>query len=224
MKTIDYYGWIVLEEDNRYGPAIKKNVDFTKEGHQTLDDVIKNYVKEKNCVFEIGVNYGFTTKYLSTQFRSVHTFDFDNDVMDCFKINMEKFKCENITIHPYGLGNENKKVATNDHFPHGRGTIANHIDINNNDEKYDIKKLDDLNLENPDLVIIDTEGFELFVIQGGQETIKKKKPPLIIEFHKKNLTEKFFNYSSYNTEKLLKTLGYKYVKNISKNDRLYVSL
>lgn len=223
MNTIEYYGWTVLKDDNRYGPAMQNNINFTNEGYEQLDDVLENHVNNRNCVFEIGVNYGFTTKYLSEKFKLIHTFDFNNDVMECFKINMKKFKCENIIMHEYGLGNENTQVATNDIFPHGRGTIANHIDMKGTEKKYLIKRLDDLSLNDPDLIIIDTEGFELFVLQGGIKIISKVKPPMIIEFHKKKLTEKFFNYQWSDTEKLLESLNYRYIKNITKNDRLYVA-
>ena len=40
------------------------------------------------------------------------------------------------------------------------------------------------NLPNPDLIKIDTQGFELDVLQGSRETIKKFKPWIIHEVNR----------------------------------------
>ena len=223
MKTTNYFGWTVLTEDNRYGPAIANNIDYTKESEQELPDILK-HVTNRNCVLEIGVHYGFGTRLLSPEFEQVHTFDFDNDVYQCFNTNMEKFGVKNVTPHPYGLGEKDTHVATNDMHPRkGRGPLANHVDIKNqNSNKYQIRALDNLNFEHVDLMCIDTEGYELFVLKGAEKTIKKHMPVLVVEFHNKNLSHKFFNVSASTTENHLDNLGYRYVKNINKVDRLYI--
>ena len=223
MKTRDNFCWTVLEEDNRYGPAIQQNIDYTNEDEDTMTDVLKKHVKKNNCVVEVGVHVGFTTKWLANKFSTVHSFDFDNDVLECFRINMKKFGCNNVVIHPYGLGEIEKMVAVADQYPSGRGPLGAHIDIKNNNKLYKIKSLDQLSIENVDLAVIDTEGYEYFVLQGAQETIKKYKPVLVIEFHKKRLSKKFFGVDQSTTEEFLeKKLGYKFVSQVTKNDRLYV--
>lgn len=44
-----------------------------------------------------------------------------------------------------------------------------------------VKKLDDYNFENVDLIKIDTEGYEINVCRGSVETIKKYKPVIYFE-------------------------------------------
>lgn len=223
MKTRDYFGWTVLMDDNRYGPALEKNIDYTGEGRDELPYILP-FVKAHRCVLEIGVHYGFTTKHLADIFDDVHTFDFDNDVHACFKLNMSKFNVKNLTIHPYGLGDQDAQVSTDDIHPKkGRGPLANHVDVLGKGPTFEIKSLDNLQIENVDLMMIDTEGYEYYVLKGARETIEKYRPPLVIEFHTKNLSRKFFGIEHKQTEELLKTMGYRYIKNINKVDRLYVS-
>ena len=223
MDTRDYFGWTVLTDDNRYGPALKNNIDHTNSCRDDMPDIMP-FVKNKRCVLEIGVHYGFCTKHLTKVFENVHTFDFDNDVHSCFKINMEKFNVKNLIIHPYGLGDRDAEVSTNDMHPEkGRGPLANHVDISGKGPIFKIKALDSLNIKDVDLMMIDTEGYEYYVLKGARRTIETYFPPLVIEFHKKKISRKFFGIEHSQTEQLLKDMGYRYIKNINKNDRLYIA-
>jgi len=223
MDTRNYFGWTVLTNDNRYGPALEKNIDYTNEGRDEMPDIM-TFVKNRRCVLEIGVHYGFCTKYLTEVFENVHTFDFDNDVHSCFKINMEKFGVKNLIIHPYGLGDRDTEVSTDDLHPKkGRSPLANHVDVSGKGPTFKIKALDTLNIKYVDLMIIDTEGYEYYVLKGARRTIETYLPPLVIEFHKKNISRKFFGIKHSQTEQLLKDMGYRYIKNINKNDRLYIA-
>ncbi len=82
--------------------------------------------------------------------------------------------------------------------------------LNNNiDDKYEkikinLKKLDDLNLQNISLIKIDVEGFELEALEGGKQTIIQNKPVILIEIWKHN-KDKYFdwiqkNFPFYNIE------------------------
>lgn len=223
MDTRDYFGWTVLTDDNIYGPALKNNINYTNLCRDEMPDIMP-FVKNKRCVLEIGVHYGFSTEYLAKVFEKVHTFDFDNDVHSCFKINMKKFDVKNLITHPYGLGERDMEVATDDMHPEkGRSPIANHVDISGKGPIFKIKALDSLNIKDVDLMMIDTEGYEYYVLKGARRTIEIYFPALVIEFHKKKISRKFFGIEHSQTEQLLKDMGYRYIKNINKNDRLYVA-
>ena len=79
------------------------------------------------------------------------------------------------------------------------------------DEKIEIKRLDDFNLT-ADLIKIDTQGYELPILRGSIETLKKNFPVLILELeNKKDLKE---------VELLLNPLGYIRVKS-NKHDIIW---
>lgn len=58
-----------------------------------------------------------------------------------------------------------------------------------------------LELDSVDIVKIDVEGAELFVLLGSKETIKRDKPKIMVEVHSKKIRERII--------KLLEKYGYK---------------
>lgn len=224
MNTYDYYGWTVSEEDVLPLKLKKQNIDITKEDITKMSSIIDQHIPYKRVAIDAGCHYGFFTKFLSDQFESVHAFDFDNDIYECFKINMEKFNCKNVVKHPYGLGETDKDVATNDWFAkHGRrGPLGNHIDPIGQGKIYKIKALDSLGIVDVDLMMIDTEGYELNVLKGAEHIIKKYKPVVVLEFHNRNLTSKF-GYSLDELKKYVESFGYRSIGYINKVDQVFVS-
>ncbi len=225
MKTMDYFGWTTIANDQMLNRFVKENFDMSKEDIEPMQNIIDLYIPERNVAVEIGCHYGFFTKFLSTQFKTVHAFDFPNDIYECFEKNMDKFKCDNVARHPYGIGETEKPVATNDWFTkYGRrAPLGNHIDVRPNaTKKYKIKTLDSLKLDKVNLIMVDTEGYELNVIRGAAQTILKHKPVLVLEFHNKRLSTKYGNNLADLERRVIK-MGYVFVGFVNKHDRVFVS-
>ena len=110
---MNYYGFEVVD-DPMYHRLLKNNVDYTIQDIDKMSTIIKEYIPEKKVALDIGCHYGFFTKFLSEQFETVHAFDFPNDVFQCLQNNVKTFKMDNVTLYPFGLGEANKKVGTND--------------------------------------------------------------------------------------------------------------
>ena len=225
MKTMDYFGWTTIADDQMLHRFVAENFDMSKEDIEPMQHIIDKYVPERKVAVDIGCHYGFFTKFLSTQFKIVHAFDFPNDIYECFERNMDKFKCDNVARHPYGLGEAEKPVATNDYFEkyNRRGPLGNHIDVRTNaTKKYKIKTLDSLKLGRIDLMMVDTEGYELNVIRGAAQTILEYKPVLVLEFHNKRLSRKYGN-TLLDLEKRVLKMGYEFVGLVNRHDRVFVS-
>lgn len=56
-------------------------------------------------------------------------------------------------------------------------------------EEVQMVRIDDLGLGRIDIIKIDVEGFELEVIKGAKETIRKYRPRIILETHSRSLKE-----------------------------------
>ena len=224
MNTYDYYGWTVGEEDVLPRNLKNKNIDITNENIEEMSNIISKHILQKRVAVDAGCHYGFFTRFLSTQFDTVHAFDFDNDIYQCFETNMQKFDCSNVVRHPYGLGESEQSVATNDWFArHGRrGALGNHINPDSNEKNYKVKSFDSLEIADVDLMMIDTEGYELNVLKGAEQTIKQYKPVLVLEFHNRNLTQKF-GYSLHDLKQYVENLGYRSVGYINKVDQVFVA-
>ncbi len=78
------------------------------------------------------------------------------------------------------LGKENKEETIS-----FSGEMANNTGEGDK-VKVTFKMLDSYNLK-PTILKIDVEGFEMDVLEGGKETIKKYKPKIIIETHSSDL-------------------------------------
>jgi|TARA_B100001758_G_C18198427_1_gene498453 FkbM family methyltransferase len=226
---MNYRGWKVID-DPMYDRLIKENINFIDNDVKEMSVIIDKHVKQRAVAVDIGCHYGFFTKFLSQQFETVHAFDFNNDIFECFKENMKKFKCKNVIAYPHGLGEKQKYVATKDWSEkhNRRGPLSNHIDPDGEIKNQKIKKLDSFNLKNVGLIMMDTEGYELNVLKGAHKTIKKFKPVLVMEFHTtwnnrfNNLTGRF-GYDLEQLQAYVENLGYRSIGYINKVDQVFVS-
>ena len=223
LNSFNYFGWSVDDSDPLYKKLIIKNINMTTEEEWIYKKISENFLRNRRVALHIGSHYGFKSKILSEMFDIVHTFDFDNKINQFMKMNIMKFGIKNIIIHPFGLGSENKNVETTDYLEHKKinGPLSNHV-IENPVGKYLVKKLDDLEIADVDLMIIDTEGYELNVLKGAVETIKKFLPVIVMEIHKnKDLTSRY-GYNKFENAKFLTNLGYVAKGYINDEDIIFI--
>ena len=223
LKSYNYFGWHVDDDDPLYKDLQIKKRNMATEEEPLYKKIFETFLSKKKVALHIGAHYGFKSKILSEIFNEVHSFDFDNKINLFFKMNMHKFNIKNVNIHPFGLGDENKNVDTTDYLKDKKihGPLSNHI-IENSNGQYSVRRLDDLNITDVDLMIIDTEGYELNVLKGGFETIKNSFPIIIMEIHKrKDLTSRY-GYVKEDSLKFLKNIGYVAKGYINNEDILFI--
>ena len=223
LKIFDYYGWDVDDDDPLYKELINKNRNMTIEEDTLYKNICNKFLKNHRVALHIGSHYGFKTKTLSDIFEQVHTFDFDNKINKFLKRNMKKFNLDNVSIHSFGLGDENKKVDATDFIEkkNTHGPLSNHV-VENSNGSFLVKRLDDLEIEDIDLMIIDTEGYELKVLNGAINQITKYHPVIILEVHKiKDLTSRY-GYNKMDNINFLKNIGYTALGYINSEDILFI--
>ena len=59
----------------------------------------------------------------------------------------------------------------------------------------------------PDLIKIDAEGSEIFILEGAKNILKKYKPDIFLSVHKNHF--KALNLTEKNLFKIIKKIGYK---------------
>jgi FkbM family methyltransferase len=77
-----------------------------------------------------------------------------------------------------------------------------------------------LKLSGLDLLKIDTEGAELSILKGGEKTLSRFKPPILLEYDDKNTKQ--FGYEKEDIIELLKSYGYSNFTLLAPSD-LYAS-
>ncbi len=131
---------------------------------------------------DIGANRGWYSRLLSPRCLVVHAWEPNPRIAGLLREQTRELG--NVIVHQEGLGAEEgtfpfnvHEVDTLDSFVYQRAHLAKTVPVQ-------VRRLDSYNFRGRiGLVKVDTEGFEVQVIEGGLETIRKHKPKLILEMH-----------------------------------------
>lgn len=194
------------------------------------DVEIKRYyeaiLKSKNkpkVLFDVGANYGTHSLLFSSQ--GVKTFSFEPNP-NCYPHFIELFKANALSpnIVKKAVGNAiGSSILSFPETETWNGSI-DHEAKNNIQSSNDLKSINvdttslDIFTETygvfPDLIKIDTEGFEINVLSGAEKVLTNTKPIVIFESNSKEskleIFEKLntFDYSIYEFKNLAKSLTF----------------
>jgi FkbM family methyltransferase len=135
-------------------------------------EAVCNHCREFGVAVQAGGNCGVWPEALGEKFKFVYTFEPDPVNFRCLCANAPaenvfKFNaalgCERGCID---LGRNPKRVGA--HYVDGRGPIPT-------------LRVDDLALDACDLIYLDVEGYEKFVLVGAGDTIERFRPTIAIE-------------------------------------------
>lgn len=157
--------------------------------------MLRNYIAklrqasaDKIIFFDVGANAGNHSLYLSQLVNYVHAFEPFERVRAQLEENIALNGITTITVHPFGLSNEDAKLPFYAAPKENLGAasfFADHKADNYYLGDMQLKRGDDLKLGRVDILKADVEGFEKFVLEGLQETIKTWRPLMVIELSPK---------------------------------------
>ena len=199
-----FQGWCILKGDESLQRAVKKQAIKQVDRYQlhTLDSAIKKTTQRRVAV-DVGAHYGVMSYTLSKLFDEVHAFEIDPDVYACLQQNIKNFSMTNVIAHPFGLGDTEQRVGLK---KKAGKSFSTHVDLTATENLVPVTTLDSFGLDNVDLIKIDAEGFESFVVQGGLNTIAKTCP--VILYESKGHENRYKCEQDF-IIKILDTLGYK---------------
>jgi FkbM family methyltransferase len=180
------------------------------------------YAPLKEGVFiDIGANIGQTSMNLSKKLgkiaHKIYAFEPIPSTYEKLKYNILLNNFSSIEIFNIALGNEEDIMKMEMSCPTNSGgfkmTPKNSI-IENEWVQVLQKKLDDFyKLDNPiQFIKIDVEGYEIEVLKGAEQIIKKYTPVMVIELN--DLNQKRQNSSAKELVSYVKELGYKNIINL----------
>jgi FkbM family methyltransferase len=145
-----------------------------------------------------------------------------NNIKNNNILNIETFNCalsdcnKTLQMEPYGWDKT--------HMDSGHSVVIDNLYENDNQQYIpkpetptlfiDAKTIDSYNFDNIDILLLDTEGYEPYVIDGAKDTIAKCKPYIIIEHEIGHV--KCRHMTSKSIINNIMMLGYKNVKIIIK--------
>jgi len=175
------------KNDSIVSSSIRAGITWESFMHQYF----KKFSNRNKIALDIGANIGTHTVYLSEYFKEVHGFEPQRKVFDLLKSNIKINNCHNVKLHNFGLGVKNEIVQMqkfDENSDYNQGGVG--IDLNENDEpkgeEIYVKVLDELNLKDVGFIKLDVEGYEYFVLKGGERTISISRPIVIIEINYKS--------------------------------------
>jgi FkbM family methyltransferase len=130
------------------------------------------YVTNWRNAIDVGAHCGLWSMRLTARFKNVFAFEPIERHRECFVLNAPEAE-----LLPFALGAKETVVRLK---KGEKSTGDTHIDP---DGEYiaDVKLLDSFSIPDVDFMKLDCEGFELFVLQGGERTIDKYRPVIIVE-------------------------------------------
>jgi len=199
--------------------------------------LIGQFIKRFNLkhFLNIGCHIGTVALPLSKYIKKITAIEAFPPSFEHLEEHIKINKIKNIQVFNLAIGDENKKIyfLDNENIRIKNNTGGMHVitedDISNkrlssdiHSKKYsnEMKKLDDLNISNFDILLADVEGKEYELLKGGENKILKYKPIIIVEIwnnNKRNLermqttSDEIINYVINLGYKLIKQLGDNYI-------------
>jgi|GEM_PF-1630095 len=132
------------------------------------------FVTNWHTAIDIGAHVGMWSKIFVQKFERVIAFEPMPQLRACLEKNVVS---DRLQIVPLALGNKHGAVSFDYDETH---TGATHVNINR-PGLIPLGMLDDFQLRDVGFIKIDTEGFELPVLEGARQTLLDNQPVIIVE-------------------------------------------
>ena len=202
------------------------------------DPSFQKHIENENIkiIFEVGARYGDESIQLSNIYKNANIYSFEcnpNTIHIC-KDRLNSYP--NIMFQPLGLGDEEKKlpffsyIKSND----GASSLLKRIDFQHTQKQTGIinittisKFVEEKNINTIDLLCMDVQGYELFVLKGAKDFLKsiryiimeEPKPVINLKYLPKNMHSKYIGApSSQEISCYLKENKFIEIERINEND------
>lgn len=194
---------------------------------------MNKYIKYGDTTIDIGASFGWHTLKMAQLVGDkgrVYAFEPQKDNYDLLKKNINKNMFNNVITYNIALGHkkmqscicyaccgsdknsgdgfisplmENSNIESDEYITR----IGNNNLYRLNKELIQCMRLDDIEIENKvKFIKIDVQGFELMILQGGNNLIKRDRPVMVIEVENPCLAN--FGYSSKELFEAIHSLDY----------------
>jgi FkbM family methyltransferase len=138
------------------------------------------YARQRRVAIDVGANVGLWSKNMAEDFETLHGFEPVPKYIECWRENMIDFN--SAELHEVALGRSADIVSLTNVTPDSFGdTLIAPKSDKNIATDIEMRTLDSFDLKNVDFIKIDCEGYEVNVLLGGETTIRRDMPVIIVE-------------------------------------------
>jgi len=131
--------------------------------------------RRRYCAIDIGAHVGLWSMNITPYFERVLAFEPVKEYCDIYRFNVDMGIAE---VHNVGLSNAEGKAKLR--FANN-GNSGRTMVLPGDGDSCQLRTLDSYGIEDCQLMKLDTEGHELKVLQGAEETIKRTRPVIVLE-------------------------------------------
>lgn len=168
--------WLPSHEQHLVGwmnhPKNKALIDGKLAYQWKKQELAMSHVKQWRTAVDVGGHCGLWSMHLVKRFQHVHAFEPVALHRECFERNVQG---TNHALYPCALGEVDGKCSM-----HTQDTSSGDSWVDGSGE-IPIRRLDDFDLQDVDFIKLDCEGYELLALRGGEETLKRCRPTIVVE-------------------------------------------
>jgi len=168
------------------GPGLRDETRLTYQYHKY--SAALPFVKQRRLAVDVGAHVGLWSWVMARDFQRLEAFEPVVAHRDCWELNLQGQA--NAQLRPFALGESDGNVRVRSRTPGSSGDTgvdpvaersSLRASVDSAGEKALLRRLDYFQLEEVDFIKIDCEGYELFVLRGAIDTLRRNKPCLIVE-------------------------------------------
>lgn len=189
MKVVR--GWHFPDKDNLLSKQVKGDYPQSEYQQEALEKAYEQIRQVSNfeMAIDVGANVGLHSLRFSQKFKNVISFEPSSINFECLTENTKNYN--NIKTFKSALGREQGQLELRLPSNSGNYGAFSFKDFAKSKEELikevvPVVELDQFMLA-PSFIKIDTQGYEVEVIEGGIETIKKHRPVILAEVERKQL-------------------------------------
>ena len=209
MKNIN--GWFLPESDSYFSKILSESGSF-EPGRL---DLALQFVKNFRVALDIGGHVGLRSRELAPRFVSVITFEPALANYQCLVENTSFMG--NIMLHNVALGDRATEVAMMESTTRQGNSGSMFVTRGTGT---DMRTLDSFSISGVDFCKIDVEGLEALVLKGGETTIRRDRPVILLEQKNFRDREGRMDVDYKEAATILESWGAKCVERIN-NDLVY---
>ena len=148
---------------------------------------VSKLLNEKRRFLDVGANIGIYSFHFKNIFKNIDAFEPLKEI----SYRLEYFQNESVKVHNCALSN--KKGEFQIYIPYLSGLpVASLASLEKRSGDYKVRsvkvdKIDNYDFDDVDLIKIDVEGHEEYVIEGARNVIQKNMPILIVEIEQRHI-------------------------------------